>query len=95
MWESAERNYKSDTIDTASENRENQERKGRFDVVDLFEELLMKRAELGYRPTLFVSSEKDLECSLIGMFESEGTVVADGEAVPSVESLDELRRRLL
>ena len=54
------------------------ERRQRFDVVDLFEELLARRAEMGFRPVLYVSSERDLECNLIGMFESEIAAAACG-----------------
>jgi hypothetical protein len=70
------------------------ERRQRFDVVDLFEELLARRAELGFRPVLYVSSERDLECNLIGMFEAEIAAAATGEAVPPQTSLEALRRKL-
>jgi hypothetical protein len=70
------------------------ERRQRFDVVDLFEELLARRAELGFRPVLYVSSERDLECNLIGMFEAEIAAAATGEAVPQQTSLEALRRKL-
>jgi len=56
--------------------------------------LLGRRAELGHRPVLFVSSERDLECTLIGMFEGLVSEGAAGEAVPDVKSVEELRRRL-
>ena len=73
---------------------EARERRQRFDVVDLFEELLARRAEMGFRPVLYVSSERDLECNLIGMFESEIAAAATGEAVPQQHSLEALRRKL-
>ena len=44
------------------------ERRQKFDVVDLFEELLAKRAEMGFRPVLYISSERARECNLIGLF---------------------------
>jgi DNA-binding response OmpR family regulator len=59
-----------------------------------FEELLARRAELGFRPVLYVSSERDLECNLIGMFEAEVAAAATGEAVPPQTSLEALRRKL-
>jgi hypothetical protein len=94
MWQTPGQGINSGKADASTESRGAQERKGRFDVVDLFEELLSKRAELGFRPILFVSSERDLECNLIGMFESEFAQESEGEAVPSIDSVDELRRRL-
>ena len=94
MWEMPERTTSSGKVDAGNERKDEQERRGRFDIVDLFEELLTKRAEMGYRPVIYVSSERDLECTLIGMFEAEHSVDSTGEAVPTVDSLDELRRRL-
>ena len=35
------------------------------DVVDLYEDMLYTRAAKGIRPVLFVSSHKDLECSVL------------------------------
>ena len=95
MWQIAEQSAASSKVDAANGNRESQERKSRVDIVDLYEELLTRRAEMGYRPVIYVSSERDLECNLIGMFESEVSTDVTGEAVPSVDTLDELRRRLL
>ena len=94
MWEMPERSTTKEKVDTGNERKDEQERRGRFDIVDLFEELLTKRAEMGYRPMIYVSCERDLECNLIGMFESEQSTDVTGEAVPNVDSLDELRRRL-
>lgn len=34
------------------------------DILDLYEEMLYKRAKRGIRPMLYVSSSKDLECSV-------------------------------
>ena len=95
MWQIAEQNAASGNVDATNGNRGSQERKSRVDIVDLYEELLTKRAEMGYRPVIYVSSERDLECNLIGMFEAEVSTDVTGEAVPSVDTLDELRRRLL
>ena len=35
------------------------------DRVDLYEEMLYTRAAKGIRPVLYVSSQKDLECSVL------------------------------
>ena len=69
-------------------------RNGRFDIVDLYEEMLGRRADFGFRPVLFVSSEVDLECNLIGLYEREVTEEAAREAIPTARSMEELRRRL-
>lgn len=34
-------------------------------IVDLYEEMLYERAAKGIRPVLYVSSPKDLECSVL------------------------------
>jgi len=34
-------------------------------MIDLFEEMLYERAAKGIRPVLYVSSQKDLECSVL------------------------------
>ena len=94
MWQTSDCEPGGRKLETAGESAGQRERKQRFDVVDLYEELLSKRAEMGHRPIIFVSSERDLECTLIGMFEREVSEDAAGEAVPHVESVDELRRRL-
>jgi hypothetical protein len=69
-------------------------RKSRFDIVDLYEEMLGKRADMGFRPVLFVASETDLECNLIGLFERDASQQATGEMVPVARSVEELRRRI-
>ena len=68
--------------------------RSRFDIVDLYEEMLGRRAELGYRPVLYVSTEVDLESNLIGLYEQEVAEKAAGEAIPAARSMEELRRRL-
>ena len=35
------------------------------DIADLYEEMLYTRAANGIRPVLYVSSQKDLECSVL------------------------------
>jgi len=94
MWQASECESSADRVKTTTESAGQRERKSRFDVVDLYEELLSRRAELGHRPVIYVSSERDLECTLIGMFERELSEAAVAEAVPQVESIEELRRRL-
>jgi hypothetical protein len=44
------------------------------DIVDLFEQMLFQRAAQGIRPVLYVSSYKDLECSMLMLLDetSEG-----------------------
>jgi hypothetical protein len=94
MMNAAEFSGVTERRDRTADARADREKRQRFDVVDLFEELLGRRAELGHRPVLFVSSERDLECTLIGMFESFASEDASGEAVPDVPSVEQLRRRL-
>jgi hypothetical protein len=78
----------------ADEVQETTGRKNRFDIVDLYEEMLSRRADMGFRPVLYVASEVDLECNLIGLYEGEISEEASGEAIPVPESMTELRRRL-
>jgi hypothetical protein len=80
---------KANEAETAEVSRQN-----RIDIVDLFEEMLTKRAELGFRPILFVSTEVDLECNLIGLYEREVAEEATREAIPTAPSMTALRRRL-
>lgn len=94
MWQTSECEQGGGRAKSGAENAGQRERKQRFDIVDLYEELLAKRAEMGYRPMIFVGSERDLECNLIGMFEREVSEGAAGEAVPHAHSVEELRRRL-
>ncbi len=94
MWQASGCETTGEKMNASTESAGQRERKHRFDVVDLYEELLAKRAELGHRPIIYVASERDLECTLIGMFESDLAEVAVGEAVPHADSVEELRRRL-
>jgi hypothetical protein len=43
-------------------------------VVDLYEEMLYKRAAKGIRPVLYISSPKDLKCSLVVLLEEASAV---------------------
>ncbi len=35
------------------------------DLIDIYEQMLFERAARGIRPVLYVSSNKDLECSVV------------------------------
>ncbi len=94
MWQASGTEMGNAKPKARAEQSGQPERKQRFDIVDLYEELLSKRAEMGHRPIIFVSSERDLECNLIGMFEREVSESASGEAVPHLSSVEDLRRRL-
>ena len=48
------------------------------DVVDLYEQLLYERAAKGIRPVLYVSSPKDLECSVIMLLNKAPDVLLEG-----------------
>jgi hypothetical protein len=39
--------------------------KPEVDMIDLYEQMLFERASKGIRPVLYLSSSKDLECSMI------------------------------
>jgi hypothetical protein len=39
--------------------------KPEVDMIDLYEQMLFERANKGIRPVLYLSSPKDLECSMI------------------------------
>lgn len=43
-------------------------------MVDLVEEMLFQRAATGIRPTLYVSSYTDLECSMLMLLDDMGEV---------------------
>lgn len=94
MFEAQETAARIGKRDAAADSRGGRERKQKFDIVDLYEELLAQRSDMGYRPVLYVSSERDLECNLIGMFESTGHDEFSGEAIPASRTVEELRRRL-
>lgn len=36
-----------------------------LDLIDIYEQMLFERAARGIRPVLYVSSNKDLECSVV------------------------------
>ena len=47
-------------------------------MVDLVEEMLFQRAATGIRPTLYVSSYTDLECSMLMLLDDMGEVQWSG-----------------
>jgi hypothetical protein len=47
-------------------------------AVDLYEELLFERATKGIRPVLYVSSRKDLECSVLMLLDEPPEVTLAG-----------------
>ena len=44
------------------------------DMVDLFEEMLYQRATSGIRPMLYMSSNTDLECSMLMLLDDSGEI---------------------
>ncbi|HSE38222.1 MAG TPA: hypothetical protein VLG74_13040 [Blastocatellia bacterium] len=47
-------------------------------AVDLYEELLSERATKGVRPVLYVSSRRDLECSVLMLLDEAPEVTLAG-----------------
>jgi hypothetical protein len=43
-----------------------------LDMVDLLEDMLFQRASSGIRPMLYLSSDTDLECSMIMLLDETG-----------------------
>jgi hypothetical protein len=39
------------------------------DLIDIYEQMLFERASRGIRPVLYISSNKDLECSALMLLE--------------------------
>jgi hypothetical protein len=56
----------------------------RFGVesIDLLEEMLFQRAASGIRPVLYVSSDTDLECSMLMLLDDTGEALWSAEQVP-------------
>jgi hypothetical protein len=63
------------------------------DMVDLYEELLYERAAKGIRPTLYVSSTTDLECSLV-MLLDDAWNGKDGSPEPPPASIEFANRAM-
>ncbi len=57
------------------------------DVVDLYEELLYERAAKGIRPVLYVSSHKDLECSVLMLLDEAPEVQLAGRQRPAARGI--------
>ena len=54
----------------------------KIDIVDLYEQMLFERASNGIRPVLYVSSNKDLECSMLMLLDEESHQRASGAQRP-------------
>lgn len=52
-------------------------------MIDLYEELLFRKASQGVRPVLYLSSQTDLECTLLGLCPDESKQVGDDKREPS------------
>jgi hypothetical protein len=52
------------------------------DIVDVYEQMLFQRAAQGIRPTLYVSSFMDLECSMLMLLDEEDQQRASGQQRP-------------
>ena len=52
------------------------------DIVDVYEQMLYQRAAKGIRPTLYVSSFMDLECSMLMLLDEEDQQCASGRQRP-------------
>ena len=52
------------------------------DIVDVYEQMLFQRAAKGIRPTLYVSSFTDLECSMLMLLDEENQQRASGQQRP-------------
>lgn len=52
------------------------------DIVDVYEQMLFQRAAKGIRPTLYVSSFTDLECSMLMLLDEEDQQRASGQQRP-------------
>lgn len=53
------------------------------DYVDLYEQLLYQRASLGIRPVLYISSQTDLECSMLMLLDDDGDALYTGGPLQS------------
>jgi hypothetical protein len=52
------------------------------DTVDLLEEMLFQRAANGIRPVLYLSSDTDLECSMLMLLDDTGEARWIAEQIP-------------
>jgi len=53
-----------------------------IDIVDVYEQMLYQRAAKGIRPTLYVSTFMDLECSMLMLLDEEDQQRASGRQRP-------------
>jgi len=53
------------------------------DALDLVEEMLFERAASGLRPVLYLSSYKDLECSMLMLLDDSGEALWSAERTPA------------
>jgi hypothetical protein len=60
-------------------------RRPNVDMVDLFEEMLYQRASCGIRPMLYLSSNIDLECSMLMLLDDTGEVRWTTESQPAAK----------
>lgn len=51
-------------------------------MIDVYEQMLFQRAAKGIRPTLYVSSYTDLECSMLMLLDEENQQHASGQQRP-------------
>ena len=58
-----------------------------IDIVDVYEQMLFQRATKGIRPTLYVSSYTDLECSMLMLLDEETQQCASGQQRPVPKGL--------
>jgi len=52
------------------------------DIIDVYEQMLFQRAAKGIRPTLYISSYTDLECSMLMLLDEEDQQRASGRQRP-------------
>jgi hypothetical protein len=57
------------------------------DSIDLLEEMLFQRAASGMRPVLYVSSDTDLECSMLMLLDDTGEARWSAEQAPATRQV--------
>ena len=57
------------------------------EMTDLFEEMLYERAAKGIRPVLYVSSRKDLECSVLMLLDESREMQLSAHRQPVAERI--------
>ena len=55
------------------------------DTVDILEEMLFNRAANGIRPVLYLSSDTDLECSMLMLLDDTGDARWAAEQIPATK----------